>query len=319
MNSILITGISGFAGSFLAEHLLAQNKFTIHGTYHSEKGLKAIDSLQDKVDLHQVDLSEKTAVTNLIEITKPRFVYHLAALASPALSFKDPAKTVETNITGQIHLLESIRNLSKESIRTLIVSSAEVYGAVEKENLPIDEETPFRPTSPYAVSKVTQDLLGLQYQLSYDMDIVRVRPFNHIGPRQKTQYVVASFASQIAQIEKGEKEPILRVGNLEAMRDFTDVTDVVSAYQAVMEKGESGEVYNIGSGASYKIEEILTKLISLSTSSIKVEVDSALFKPVDIPELVCDRTKITEKTGWVPHVSIDDSLKNILDYWRNIS
>lgn len=319
MKNILITGISGFAGSFLAEHLLTNSDVTVHGTYHSGKGLSEIEQLGDRVKLHKVDLAESTQVETLVRDIQPTEVYHLAALASPALSFKDPAKTVETNITGQIHLLEGLRQHAPKDVRTLIVSSAEVYGMVKEDELPIDELTPFRPSSPYAVSKVTQDLLGLQYHLSYGMDILRVRPFNHIGPRQKPQYVLASFASQIAAIEKRKREPVLKVGNLDAKRDFTDVTDIVKAYSLVMEKGESGEVYNIGSGTSHSISSILEKLISLSDTSIRVEIDESLFKPLDIPDLVCDTKKLSTVTGWNPTVSLDESLKRILDYWRNIS
>jgi GDP-4-dehydro-6-deoxy-D-mannose reductase len=199
-----------------------------------------------------------------------------------------------------------------------VVASAEVYGCVKKEDLPIDEETPLNPTNPYAVSKLTQDFLGLQYHLSYGLKTLRVRPFNHVGPRQSPNFVVSTFAQKIVEIEKGKREPVLPVGNLQAKRDFTDVRDVVKVYSLLMEKGEFGEVYNIGSGVSYKIAEILEKLLSISKVKITVKVDKSLFRPIDDPDLVCDVTKVTKLTGWRPEIPIEKTLKDTLDYWRNI-
>jgi GDP-4-dehydro-6-deoxy-D-mannose reductase len=202
--------------------------------------------------------------------------------------------------------------------KTLVVASAEVYGSVKKEDLPMNEETSLNPTNPYAVSKLAQDFLGRQYFLSYGLKAVRVRPFNHVGPGQAPIFVVSAFAQKIVEIEKGKRKPILPVGNLEARRDFTDVRDVVKAYSLLMEKGEFGEVYNIGSGVSYKISQILEMLLSFSSAKITINVDKSLFRPIDDPELVCDPLKINKLTGWKPEIPIEKTLKDTLDYWRNI-
>lgn len=257
------------------------------------------------------------ATEDLVRKSKPDYVFHLAALTSPSESFSNPSLTITNNTTAQVNLLEAIRK-SNSNAAILIISSADVYGLVDKKDLPIDEETPLMPVNPYAVSKLTQDFLGLQYFLSYGMKVVRVRPFNHIGPRQSPHFVVSSFAKQIAEIEKGGKEKVINVGNLSSKRDFTDVRDVVAAYLLALEKGKSGDVYNIGSGTSYKISEILDKLISLSADNIKAEVNRDLIRVKDEPELLCDRTKFTNQTGWKPSIDIETTLKDTLDYWRNI-
>lgn len=319
MNKILITGVSGFAGSFLATHLLASPENKITGTYLSGKRLSSLDDIATKIDLVKVDLMNQQEVEKLIVDNQPDVIYHLAALASPHESFKDPTLTFDTNITGQIHLLESLRKNNLVNTKVLIVSSAEVYGIVKEEDLPIDEDTAFNPTSPYAVSKIAQDYLGLQYNLAYGINILRVRPFNHIGPRQTPQYVVSSFAKQIVEIEKGQKEPVLYVGNLNAKRDLTDVRDIVRAYSEVVLKGKTGSVYNIGSGKSVLISEVLDKLISIAKVDIRIEVDESLLKPIDIPDNRCDRDRLTRDTGWEPRVPLETSLRDVLDYWRNIT
>ncbi len=253
----------------------------------------------------------------MVHKVKPEFVFHLSALTSAAASFKNPAATITQNVTMQINLLEAIRE-SASNARILIVSSADIYGMVKKEELPINESVAFRPVNPYAVSKITQDFLGLQYFLSYGLQVVRVRPFNHIGPRQAPYFVIPSFAKQIAEIEKGKKEPVLRVGNLETKRDFTDVRDIVRAYEMLLEGGVVGEVYNLGTGVSHKIADILDTLLSLSSAKIDVRVDSKLLRPSDEPELVCNTTKIKEAIGWGPKYTLEETLRDTLDYWRNI-
>jgi GDP-4-dehydro-6-deoxy-D-mannose reductase len=196
------------------------------------------------------------------------------------------------------------------------VSSGETYGRVKKENLPITENTPLQPMSPYGVSKVTQDFLGFQYALSYKMNIIRVRPFNHIGPRQSPQFVVSSFAKQIAEIEKKKDVHEMRVGNLKTKRDFVDVRDVVKAYELLLEKGKIGDVYNIASGHTYVISEILKKLTSFSKAKITVKEDEDLLRPVDISEVSVDIGKIKKDTGWSPTIDIETSLQDVLNYWR---
>lgn len=318
MKKVLITGITGFAGSYLAEQLLLGKKYDISGTYLFEESLGNVKSVKDKLNLIKADLSEEKSVFKIIKDVSPDIIFHLAALTSPADSFKNPIATLNNNISLQVNLLEAVRKLDLLDTKILITSSADIYGIVKKEDLPIDEQTQLMPANPYSVSKIAQDFLGLSYFLSYKLKIIRVRPFNHIGPRQSPNFVVASFAKQIAEIEKGKREPILHVGNIETRRDFTNVKDMVRAYILAIEKGKDGEVYNIGSGVSYKISDILNKLISMSSSKIEIEKDEALFRPGDTPDLVCDARKFIELTGWKPQISIDTTLKNTLDYWRNI-
>jgi GDP-4-dehydro-6-deoxy-D-mannose reductase len=318
VNKVLITGITGFAGSYLAEYLLSIGKDNISGTYLFEESLSNVKSIRDKLNLIKADLSEEKSVFNIVKKISPSVVFHLAALTSPADSFKNPAEVLTNNISLQVHLLEAIRKHRLSDTKILIVSSADIYGRVSKKDSPIDEETPLIPTNPYSVSKIAQDFLGLTYFLAYKLKIVRVRPFNHIGPKQSPSFAVSSFAKQIAEIEKGKREAILRVGNLEAKRDFTNVKDMVRAYVLAIEKGKYGEAYNIGSGISYRISDILNKLVSMSSSRIKIEEEGKLFRPNDNPDLVCNASKFMSLTNWKPEVPIEITLRDTLDYWRNI-
>ena len=315
MKKVLVTGISGFAGGFLSEHLLSQSSYEVVGTYHSSQpghfsGMP--------ITLRKVNLTESGDVQKLMREVMPDVIVHLAAMTSPGESFDDPAGTLINNAVSQISLLEAVRKEKLEHARIIIVSSADVYGHVKPEDIPIDEEAAFRPGNPYGVSKVTQDFIGLQYFISYKLNIVRVRPFNHFGPRQSDRFAVASFAKQIAEIEKNKREPVMKVGNLESERDFTDVRDVVRAYEMLFEKGKAGEAYNLGSGNAYKIADLLTKLISLAHVPVRVEKDPELYRPSDTPLLICNNKKLIEATGWMPEISIDESLKSILDYWRGV-
>ena len=318
MKKVIITGISGFAGSFLAEFLISKKAYNVNGTYLLEESIGNISRLKNKIKLMKADLTKIKGVTEIIRLIKPDYVFHLAALTSPAASFKNPLITIENNIAAEINIFSAIRNNNLRDARVLIVSSAEVYGLVKKEDLPIDEDTRLMPASPYAVSKITQDFLGLQYFLSYNLKTIRVRPFNHIGPRQSPNFVVAGFARKIAEIEKGKTEAVISVGNLEAKRDFVDVRDMVRAYLLAIEKGKIGEVYNIGSEKSYKISDILDKLLKLSKVKISVRVDRRRFRPIDIPELLCNARKFKKLTNWKPQIPIDVTLKDTLDYWRKI-
>ncbi len=315
MKKALITGITGFAGSFLAEHLLAIGGYEVAGTYLTQPSLSNIAQIRDKTRAVQIDLNDGPLVEKIIKEESPEYIFHLAALTAPGESFENPSEFIVNNIAAQINLLEGVRK-AKISPRVLIVSSAEVYGNIKTSDLPIDESTPLAPVNPYAVSKVAQDFLGMQYFLSYKMPIVRVRPFNHIGPRQSPNFVVASFAQKIAEIERGNTEPILRVGNLSAKRDFTDVRDIVRGYALLLEKGNAGDVYNIGSGKAYQILDILNNLLSNSRKKIKVEADKQLIRPIDVPELLCDNSKILKTTGWKPSIPIEKTLRDTLDYWR---
>lgn len=315
MKKVLITGVTGFAGSFLAENLITRNDSELHGTYLSDTSLENISSIKDSLTLHKIDLTDTTAVTELISLIQPDEIYHLAALPSPAESFDNPQLYIHNNIDVELNVLEAVRKLELHNCRLLIVSSAEVYGIVDQNDLPIDEDTSFRPASPYSVSKAAQDLLAFQYFLSYKMPIIRVRPFNHIGPRQSAAFVVAAFAKQIAEIEKTGGS--IKVGNLDSKRDFTDVRDMVDAYRIVMEKGIAGEVYNLGRGESIAIKQVLNELLNMSTHQLTVEVDAKRLRPSDVPDLVCNTTKISS-LGWSARIPLSQTLKDTLDYWRAI-
>lgn len=318
IKKVLITGISGFAGSHLAEYLIAKKKYEVFGTFFLKRSLGNVADIKQNLHLIELNLVDYKKTSEVVRKIKPDLVFHLAALPAVGSSFKNPAETMINNITAQINILEAIKKLNFLDTRILIVSSADVYGKVPLKELPMDENTAFRPTNTYAVSKIAQDFLGLQYYISYRLKIIRVRPFNHIGPRQSAGFVVSDFAKKIADIEKGRMSPVLRVGNLQAKRDFTDVRDMVRAYDFLIEKGEFGEVYNIGSGISYRISDILDILLSFSKIEIKVEIDHLLLRPEDAQDRLCDNKKFVELTGWKPSIPIKKSLKDTLDYWRGL-
>lgn len=317
MAKVFITGVSGFAGSHLAEYLAENSPHTIYGTYLDESSLKNISSIKEKINTVRVDLTNQEKVEEIINDLKPDFVYHLAALSAPSKSFSNPTGTIMNNVSIQLNILEAIRKINIQP-KIIVVSSADIYGVVKPGDLTIDEQTPVSPTNPYSLSKLVQDFLGLQYFSNYKMDIVRVRPFNHIGPRQAPFFVVPAFAKKIAEIEKNVTPPILKVGSLDTKRDFTDVRDMVRAYVLLMEKGVGGDVYNIGSGKSYVIKDILDQLLSLSKVNITIEQDPELLRPTDNPELLANVNKMQELTGWKPEIILEQTLKDTLDYYRNI-
>lgn len=317
MKKIFITGISGFAGSFLADYFIAKEACEIFGTTLTTQ-TGNLSTIQDKIHLLQVNLLDADLVADVIADVRPDVVFHLAALAAPSLSFKNPAETITNNVSAEVALFEAIKKSDLLGTKVLVTSSADVYGIVAPENLPVDENTPFNPANPYAVSKIAQDYLALQYYISYKLQIIRVRPFNHIGPRQAANFVVPDFAKQIAEIEVGIKEPVMHVGNLDAKRDFTDVRDMVRGYDLILEKGKTGDVYNIGSGVSHTIQEVLQTLLAFSSKKIQIEQDKNLMRPSDNPELVCNFAKMKNLTGWEPNIPFNQTLKDTLDYWRNI-
>lgn len=317
MKKILITGASGFVGTYLAQHLLELGNAEIHGTYLSDDSLEK-SSIKDHITFHKVDLQERSQTENLIKEVMPDEIYHLAALASVPGSFQDPGGAIHSNVDSELFLLESLRANNLMSTKVLVIGSAEEYGYVTAEDLPVNEKAPLRPASPYAVSKIAQDFLGLQYYLAYKMPIYRVRPFNHVGPGQGTGYVVADFAKRIAEIEKTGKSEVILVGDMTKKRDFTDVRDMVRLYPLILEKGTPGEVYNAGSGKSHQIQEIMDTFISLSHVTITLQQDPSKLRPGDIPEIVADSTKVRETTGWQPEIPLEQTLKDTLDYWRGI-
>jgi GDP-4-dehydro-6-deoxy-D-mannose reductase len=310
---VIITGAAGFVG----RHLLAELRTSwpdaaLHGTVLGMPD----DRLPDVARWYGLDLRDEAAVNGLIDSIQPTHILHLAALASVAQSFNAPWETLENNILSQVNLLEACRRLSQPP-RLLITGSAEVYGPVKPEDVPLDEDAPLMPNSPYAVSKVAQDMLGLQYFQAYDLPVMRARAFNHIGPGQTEHYVATAFAMQIARIEAGQQAPVIHVGDLSAKRDFTDVRDVVRAYRLITSDGAAGDVYNIASGKSISIRDLLDHLLALSTADdISIVVDPDRLRPSRVPVLEGDATRLRTTTGWQPTIPFTQTLSDILDDCR---
>jgi len=313
---VLITGITGFAGSHLAEYILNHHPdVEVYGTVRWRSRMENICHIENRVELFEADLKDIVSLQSCLAHVKPDRIFHLAAQSFVPTSWKCPAETFAINAIGQVNLFEAVRSLNL-SPRIHVAGSSEEYGQVNADEVPMKETNPLRPLSPYAVSKVAQDLLGYQYFRSYGMHIVRTRGFNHTGPRRGEVFVTSTFAKQIAEIEAGKREPIIHVGNLEAKRDFTDVRDMVEAYWLTLEKGEDGEVYNIGSGVARSMKEVLETLLSLSKVNVRVEVDARRLRPSDVPILVSDSSKFVKLTGWKPKIPFVQTMGDLLDYWR---
>lgn len=306
---ILITGVGGFVGKHLAQHLLdTAPDSELHGTV-----LHDSETPFSTIRYHSLDLQDEGAVRSLISELQPQQIYHLAAQASPRRSFEIPWETLQNNIRAQLNvLLGCIAAQIKPHI--LITSSAEIYGPVD--DTPLREDTALRPTNPYAVSKIAQDMLGLQYYLSHKLPIVRARPFNHIGPGQSEGFVAVDFSMQIARIEAGQQPPVMRVGNLAAKRDFSDVRDVVQAYGLLIERGKVGEAYNIASGEAHSIQSVLDTLLSHSSETIDVQTDPARMMPIDNPVILGDARKLRTETGWTPNIPFEATLLDVLNDCR---
>ena len=310
----LITGVTGFAGSHLAEYLLAHTDLEVWGTDISSND-RNIAHIRDDLELVVGDMSDPDVASDILSQTQPDYIFHLAAQAFVPLSWSDPWQTIANNIRLQLNILKSLVDTGSRP-RVLVVGSADEYGVIAADELPVTEATPLRPYSPYAVSKIAQDMLGYQYFASHGLPIVRVRPFNHIGARQSPAFVTSDFAKQIAEIEQGQREAELRVGNLEARRDFTDVRDMVRAYYLALQHGEDGEVYNLGAERAESIEEVLNMLLEMSEVEIEVVQEPSRLRPTDVPVVVSDCSKFRERTGWSATVSLRDSLESVLKYWR---
>lgn len=308
----LITGVGGFAGRHLSDYLLNQTDWQVSGCVLPGWDCSHLDR---RIGCVELNLRDRLAVREMLERVAPDVIFHLAAQSFVPVSWDDPWDTLENNIRAQANLLDGLVKLDAKP-RVVVVGSNEEYGLVRPEDLPLNEDCPLRPNNPYAVSKVAQDLLGLSYFQSHRIPVLRVRPFNHIGPRQGESFVVSSFAKQIALIEAGQQEPVIRVGNLSARRDFSDVRDVVRAYYLVVTQGQPGEVYNIGSGRSRSIQEILEILVGLCRVAVRVEQDPARVRPSDTPEIRCDAGKLHAVTGWAPTIPLEQSLHDVLDDWR---
>lgn len=316
MRRVLITGITGFAGSHLADFLLAEHpEVEIHGTYRWRSRRENIEHLEGRIRLVECDLGDPVAVLRALELTRPDAIFHLAAQSFVPTSWSAPAETFHVNVTGQIHLFEGIRRLALDPV-VQIACSSEEYGLVLPGETPITEENPLRPLSPYAVSKVAQDYLGYQYFKSYGLKAIRTRGFNHEGPRRGEVFVMSNFARQIAAIEAGLQEPVIRVGNLDSVRDFTDVRDMVRAYWLAVLKATPGEVYNIASGRGITIRAMLDQLLAMSRVEVRVETDPARLRPSDVEVLLGDASKFRAATGWEPTLPLETTLADTLDYWR---
>ena len=313
---VLITGISGFVGSHLAEFLLERG-LEVYGTIRWRSKLDNIKHIQDKVRLIETDIKDAHSMQKTIDEVEPDYVFHLAAQSFVPTSWKAPSETVSANILGTVNLFEAIRN-SNVDPRIQVAGSSEEYGMVFPDEIPIKESNPLRPMSPYAVSKVATDLFGYQYHQSYGLKIVRTRAFNHTGPRRGEPFVTSNFAKQVAEIEKGLKEPVIHVGNLNAQRDFTDVRDIVNAYWLSVHKCEFGEVYNICSGVAREIQSVFDLLQDMVDVQIEVKQDPDRMRPSDVEILKCDCSKFKKRTGWEPKIAFKDTMRDLLDYWRKL-
>jgi GDP-4-dehydro-6-deoxy-D-mannose reductase len=312
---ILITGITGFVGSHLAEYALAKGNIEVFGTVRWRSRLDNIEHIMDQVTLIDCDLRDSVAVRYALEEVRPDYIFHLAAQSFVPTSWKAPAETLTTNTISQLNILEAMRALKLDT-RIQVAGSSEEYGLVYEDETPIKEDNPLRPLSPYAVSKVAQDFLAYQYNQSYGIFAVRTRAFNHTGPRRGHVFVSSDFTHQVALIEKGKKDAFIEVGNLEARRDFSDVRDVVRAYWLSLEKGEPGEVYNIGSGKAITIQGLLDMILTMTDARIEVRRMPERMRPSDVELLVADYGKFNRATGWEPEIPLEKTIHDLLNYWR---
>lgn len=309
MKKGLIIGAAGFVGSYLIKEMYA-NDMEIYATKLSHEKFE-----NPNAKIYDLDIMDKDAVTALLFEIRPDYIFHLAAQSSVGLAWKNPGLTVDVNIKGSINVMDSVRELFYKP-RVLLIGSGEEYGHIRPGETPISEENALRPGNIYAATKVCQNMIANIYAKAYDLNLMLVRAFNHIGPGQAPMFVVSDFCKQVAEIEKGLREPVMLVGNLAARRDFTDVRDVVRAYVSLIQQGIPGETYNVGSGQAREIREILNLIVSMSDAEITVEIDPNKIRPVDVPVIEADITKLNQLTGWRPQISIEQTIQETLDYWR---
>lgn len=310
-----ITGIAGFVGSHLAELLLSRG-YEVYGLLRARTKTEYIEPIINKLHLDDADILDTHSLYATISRIKPDYIFHLAAQSYVPTSWVSPSVTLEANIVGSANVFEAVRQVGIDPVIQIACSSEE-YGLVHPDELPIKETNPLRPLSPYAVSKLAMDYLGYQYFQSYKIRIVRTRGFNHTGPRRGDTFAESNFAKQIALIEKGKQEPVIHVGNLEASRDYTDVRDMVKGYLVAVEKCEPGEVYNICSGHTIKIGDMLKLLLTFSKVKVEVKEDPARMRPSDVPVLLGDNTKFVQRTGWKPSIPFEKTMEDLLNYWRS--
>lgn len=330
---VLITGITGMVGSHLADFLLENTDWDIYGVCRWRSPLDNVEQLlerankKDRIYFEYADLNDQISLIKVINNIKPDYIFHLAAQSYPMTSFTAPIETLNTNILGTCRLLEAIRNLMEQDKDykpvVHVCASSEVFGKIPADKKPkegINEECPFHPASPYAISKVGTDLLGRYYAEAYGMRVMTTRMFTHTGPRRGDVFHESTFAKQIAMIEKGLIPPVVKVGNLESLRTYADVRDAVRAYYMLVTKNPiAGEYYNIGGRYTCTVRETLETLISLSTKKdeIIVEIDPERLRPIDADLQVPDCRKFEEHTGWQPEISYKQTMEDLLNYWRN--
>ena len=312
---ILITGAGGFVGKYLIKELQKDSSNDIFGAVF--RSTSDIASLLSPDHTIEGDLSDLSFASDLIKRSNPDVIYHLAALSVVGSSVENAVSVMNSNTTISYNLLESVR-LYAQKARVIAISSGNVYGAVKEPNVKINESVPLRPLNPYAVSKVSQEMLALMYHLAYGQDIVISRPFNHTGIGQTTEFVIPSLAAKFAKIEKGELSPVIEVGNLDSVRDFTDVRDMVIAYTQAAKSGISGEIYNIGSGLGHTIKEVLDIFQSLSMTKVEIKVSEGLLRTADVPALISDSSKFSALSHWKPKIDLKDTISDILNYYRGI-
>ena len=326
MSKALITGITGMVGSHLADYLLENTNWEIHGLCRWRSPLDNISHLlprinnSDRVFQHYADLRDYQSLQHVVEDVRPDYVFHLAAQSFPKTSFTSPDDTLDTNINGTSRLLEVLRCCKNIDPIIHVCSSSEIFGKVPKESLPINEECSFHPASPYAISKVGTDLIGRYHAEAYGQKVITTRMFTHTGPRRGDVFAESTFAKQIAMIEADLIEPVVSVGNLDSMRTWADVRDAVRAYYLLVTTDPiAGEYYNIGGTYHCTIREMLDYLISLSSKSneIQVVLDKTRLRPIDADLQIPDTTKFNKHTGWTPEIKFEQTMIDLLDYWRD--
>lgn len=309
MKSLIIGG-AGFVGAYLIRHLRDDLNHEVVVTKMPHEQITESD-----IKILDLNILEKESISSLFEQEVPDYIFHLAAQSSVALSWKNPGLTVDVNIKGSVNVLDAVRDMKKRP-RVLLIGSGEEYGRILPNETPIQEDNNLRPGNIYAATKACQNMIGKIYADAYNLDIMMVRAFNHTGPNQAPLFVVADFCKQVADIEAGLQEPVLRVGNLSAERDFTDVRDVVRAYGMLIVKGERGETYNVGSGHAVSIDSILQMIVSKAKCEIKVEIDPTKLRPIDVPIIEADTSKLQKCTGWRPEIALPQTIEETLEFYR---
>lgn len=313
---ILITGVTGFAGTHLANFLAREfHDLDLYGTCH-HLGRDSLLPITNEVKLTETDINYFESVEKVLESVLPDIICHFAAYVSVAKSFEHPALTFQTNAIGTINFLEATKKVCKGA-KILIPGSAEVYGNVEAANKPVKETQLLNPQNPYALSKTVQEMLGIYYSKTFGLDIYLTRTFHYTGPGQPLGFVCSDFARQIAESEQSKRDNTIKVGNLKAKRDFTDIRDVVRAYWEIIDKGKPNTVYNVCTGRSISIEEILSILLQMSSCDISVETGKEKPRLMDVPDFVGDNSKLERDTSWRPQIEMKESLRDLLNFWRS--